>query len=160
LIDHYSLGRHFVQSRAAKLLSLRFFHYLTCSLHVFYSFGTVLSRLSSGSDRWLPLTPCTCIRNSYFQVYFFIHGLLLAKKVQTSGCFFAGILAVKLDVSVFANSFFITLYALIHVNCLDELNALQGVQTSGCRFGLHSFLLSQSRVGLFRHGLQSSWFFV
>ena len=58
----------------------------------FSSFSTVLSRLSSGSDRWLPLTSCTCIRYSAFRVYVLINSVLLANTVQTSGCFFAGFL--------------------------------------------------------------------
>ena len=67
----------------------------------FYSFSTVLPRLSSGSDRWLPLTSCTCICSSAFRVYVLINGVLFANAVQTSGCFFANFFFIALGNSCY-----------------------------------------------------------
>ena len=55
-----------------------------------------------------------------FRVYFFINGDWLANKVQTSGCYFAGILAVKLNVLDFRQFLLYNFFDFINVNHLDE----------------------------------------
>ena len=103
MIDHDSLGRHFVLSRAAKLLSLRF----CFSLHVFVVYTVFVSYV-----KWFRQVAATAFVSAERRLLFCRHFCREIKRFN-----------------VFANSFFIPFMSL---NCIDGGNAIQGVQTSGC----------------------------